>query len=199
METVRDFNLGGSKITADGDCKHKTKRCFLLGRKGMTDLDNILKSRDITLLTKVCMSKWWFFPVVMYGLGSWTIKKAKHWRIGACKLWHWRRLLRLPWTATKPINPKGNQHWIFFRSTDAEAETPVFWPPDTKSQLLRKDLKRGSVEGRKRRASTQWTWVWTNSERRWRTGKPGVLQSMGLQSSTILSNWTTNHSWGHHQ
>ena len=113
VETVSDFILGGSKITADGDCSHEIKRCLLLGRKVMTNLDSILKSRDITLLTKVCLVKAMFFPVVMYGCESWIIQKAKHRRIDAFELWCWRRLLRVPWTAgrssqsiQKEINPE---------------------------------------------------------------------------------------------
>ena len=94
METVRDFILGGSKITADGDCSHEITRCLLLGRKAVTNLDSVLKSRDITLPTKVCIIKAMVFPVVMYGYESWTIKQAECRRIDAFKLWCWRRLLR---------------------------------------------------------------------------------------------------------
>ena len=101
-ETVSDFILGGSKITADGDCSHEIKRHLLLGRKAMTNLDNILKSRDITLPTKVCLVKAMVFPVVMYGCESWTVKKAELRRIDAFELWCWRRLLRVPWTARRP-------------------------------------------------------------------------------------------------
>ena len=101
METVADFILGGSKITADGDCSHEIKRCLLLGRKVMTNLDSILKSRDITLPAKVCLVKAMVFPVVMYGCESWTIKKAEHQRTDAFELWCWRRLLRVPWTARR--------------------------------------------------------------------------------------------------
>ena len=96
VETVRDFILGGSKITADGDCSHEMKRCLLLGRKVMTNLDSILKTRDTTLPTKVHLVKAMVFPVVMYGCESWTIKKAEHQRIDAFELWCWRRLLRVP-------------------------------------------------------------------------------------------------------
>ena len=112
METVTDFLFGGSKITADGECSHEIKRCLLLGRKVMAHLDSILKSRDITLLTKVRLVKAMVFPVVMYGCESWTVKKAEHRRINAFRLWCWRRLLRVPWTARrsnqsilKEINP----------------------------------------------------------------------------------------------
>ena len=101
VETVTDFIFLGSKITADGDCSHEIKRCLLLGRKAMTNLDSILKSRDITLPTKVHPVKAMVFPVVMYGCESWTIKKAKHQRIYAFELWCWRRLLRVPWTARR--------------------------------------------------------------------------------------------------
>ena len=101
VETVSDFILGGSKITAEGDYSHEIKRCLLLGRKVLTNLDSIFKSRDITLLTKVRLVKAMVFPVVMYGYKSWTIKKAEHQRIDAFELWCWRRLLRVPWTARR--------------------------------------------------------------------------------------------------
>ena len=101
VEMVADFILGGSKITADGNCSHETKRHLLLGRKAMTNIDSILKSRDITLPTKVHLVKAMVFPVVMYGCDSWTIKKAEHQRIDAFELWCWRRLLRVPWTARR--------------------------------------------------------------------------------------------------
>ena len=101
METARDFIFLGSKITADGDSSHEIKTCLLLGRKAMTNLDNILKSRDITLSTKIHLVKAMIFPVVMYGCESWTIKKAEHRRIDAFELWYWRRLLRVPWTARR--------------------------------------------------------------------------------------------------
>ena len=113
METVADFILGGSKITADGDCSHEIKRCLLLGRKAMSNLDSILKSRDISLLTQAHLLKVMVFPIVKYGCESWTIKKAEHQRIDAFELWCWRRLLRVPWTARrssqsiqKEINPE---------------------------------------------------------------------------------------------
>ena len=101
VETVSDFILGGSKITADGDCSHEVKRRLLLGRKVMTNIDSIFKSRDITLPTKVCLVKAMVFPVVMYGCESWTVKKAERQRIDAFELWCWRRLLRVPWTARR--------------------------------------------------------------------------------------------------
>ena len=109
METVTDFIFGGSKITADGDCSHEIKRCLLLGRKVMTNLDSILKSRDVTLLTKVCLVKAMVFPVVMYECESWTIKKAEHQRIDAFEVWCWRRLESpLDSKEIQPVHPKGN-------------------------------------------------------------------------------------------
>ena len=101
VETVRDFILGGSKITADGDCSHEIKRRLLLGRKAMTNPNNILESRDITLPTNVHLVKAMVFPVVMYGCETWTVKKAEHRRTDAFELWCWRRLLRVPWTARR--------------------------------------------------------------------------------------------------
>ena len=101
VETVADFIVWGSKITADGDCSHEIKRCLLLGRKAMTNLDSILKSRDITWPTKICLVKAMVFPVVMCGKESWTIKKAERQRIDAFELWCWRRLLRVPWAARR--------------------------------------------------------------------------------------------------
>ena len=101
METVSDFILGGSKITADGDCSHEIKRHLLLGRKVMINLDSILKSRDVTLPKNVCLVKAMVFPVVMYGCESWTVKKAEHRRTNAFELWCWRRLLRVPWTTRR--------------------------------------------------------------------------------------------------
>ena len=100
-ETVANFLFLGSKITADGDCSHEIKRCLFFGRKVMTNLDSLLKSRDITLSTKVCLVKTMVFPVVMYGCESWTMKRAEHQRIDAFELWCWRRLLRVPWTARR--------------------------------------------------------------------------------------------------
>ena len=114
--------FGGSKITVDGDCSHEIKRRLLLGRKAMTNLDSILKCRNITFLTKVHIIKATVFPVVMQGCESWTIKKAEHWRIDAFELWCWRRVeLLLDNKEIKPVHPKGNQSWIFIARTDAEA------------------------------------------------------------------------------
>ena len=138
METVTDFILGGSKITADGDYSHEIKRFLLLGRKAMTNLDSILKSRDITLPTKVCLVKAVVFPVVMYGCENWTIKKAECQRIDAFELWCWWRLLKVPWRTRRSNQSiqNGNKSWTFNGRTDAEAEAPILWPPDTKNWLI---------------------------------------------------------------
>ena len=132
---VSDFIFMGSKITADGDCSHEIKRCLLLGRKVTTNLDSILKSRDITFPTKVPLVKAVFFPVVMYGCESWTVKKAECRKIDAFELWCWRRLLRSPLDCKEiqPVHPKRDQSWVFIGRTDAEAETPTIWPPHVKS------------------------------------------------------------------
>ena len=141
METVADFIFLGSKITADGDCSHEVKRCLLLGRKAMTNLDSILKSRDITLPTKFHLVKPMPFPVVMYGCESWTVKKAEHQSIDGFELCCWRRLLRVPWTARrsnhsilKEISPEYSLEGL-----TAEAETPILWPPDAKNWFIGKD------------------------------------------------------------
>ena len=131
METVSDFILGGSKITADGDCSHEIKRHLLLRRKVMTNLDSIFKSRDITLPTKVCLVKAMVFPVVMYGCKSQTVKKAECQRIDAFELWCWRRPLDCK--EIQPVHSKGDQSWVFIGRTDAKAETPILWPPHVKS------------------------------------------------------------------
>ena len=132
VETVDDFILGGSKITADGNCSHEIKRCLLLGRKFMTNLDSILKSRDITLPAKVHLIKAMVFAVVMDGCESWTVKKAAHLRIDAFELWCWRRLLRVPWTARrstqtilKEISPGCSLEGLMLKV--------ILWPPDAKS------------------------------------------------------------------
>ena len=133
-ETVSDFIFWGYKITADGDCSREIKRRFLLGRKVMTNLDSILKSRDITLPTKVHLVKTMVFPVVMYGCESWTVKKAECRRIDAFELWCWRSLLSpLDCKEIQPVHSEGDQSWVFIGRTDVEAETPILWPPDAKS------------------------------------------------------------------
>ena len=135
VETVSDFIFRGSKITADGDCSHEIKRHLLLGRKVMTNLYSIFKSRDITLSTKVCLVKAMVFPVIMCGCESWTVKKAECQRIDAFELWCWRRLLRSPLDCKEiqPVHPKGDHSWVFIGRTDVEAKAPILWPPHAKS------------------------------------------------------------------
>ena len=134
METVTDFIFLTFKITAHGDCSHDIKRRLLLGRKAMTNLDSILKSRDITLPTKVHLVKAMAFPVVMFGCESWTIKKADHKVIDPFQLWCWRRLESpLDCKEIQPVHSEGDQPWDFFGRNDAKGETPVLWPPHAKS------------------------------------------------------------------
>ena len=144
METVSDFIFLGYKITADGDCSHEIKRCLLLGKKVMTNLESIIKSRDITLPTKVCLVKAMVFPVVMYGCESWAIKKAELWRIDAFELC-WRRLLRVPWTARSSNQPilKEISPEYSLEGLNVEAETSIIWLPDVKNWLIWKDLDAG--------------------------------------------------------
>ena len=135
VETVANFIFLGSRITADGDCSHEIKRCLLLGRKVVTNLDSTLKSRDITLPTKVRLVKAMVFPVVMYGCESWTIKKAECRRIDAFELLVLEKTLESPLDCREiqPVHPKGDQSWVFIGRTDVEAETPILWPCDMKS------------------------------------------------------------------
>ena len=135
METVTDFIFLASKITADGDFSHKIEICLLLGRKGMTNLDNILKIRDITLLTKVHLVKDMIFPIVINGCESWTIKKAECRRIDAFKTVVLEKMLESPldFEEIQPVHSTGDQSWVFPGRTDAEAEAPILWPPDVKS------------------------------------------------------------------
>ena len=150
---VRDFIFLGSKITADGDCSHEIKRCLLLGRKAITNVDSILNSRDITLLTRVCLVKAMVFPVIMYGCESWTIKKAAHRRIDAFELWCLRRLLRVPWTARrsnqsiqKEINPEYSlEGWM------VKLKLQYFGHLMQRADLLEKTLMLGKSEGKRRR------------------------------------------------
>ena len=153
VETVADFILGGSKITADDDCSREIKRRLLLGRKVMTNLDSILKSRDITLSTKVCLVKAMVFPVVMYGCESWTTKKAEHRRIDAFELWCWRRLLRDPWTARrsnqsiiKEISPGCSLEGLMLK-----LKLQYFGHLMQRADSLEKTLMLGKIEGWRRR------------------------------------------------
>ena len=146
METVRDFLFLGSKITTDGDCSHEIKRLLLLGRKVMTKLVSILRSRNITLLTKVRLVKAMVFPVVMYGCECWTIKKAECQRIDAFKLCVGGFWESLDSKEIEPVNPKGNKSWVIIERTVAKAEAPIFWPPDTKRWLIGKDPDAGTLK-----------------------------------------------------
>ena len=159
METVTNFMFWGSKITADGDCSHEIKRHLLLGRKVMINLDSILKSRDITLLTKVHLVKAMVFPVVMYGCDSWTIKKAEQWRIDAFELWCWTRLLRVPWTARrssqsilKEISPEYSLEGLMLK-----LKLQYFGHLMERVNSLEKTMMLGKIEGRRRgRQKTRW-------------------------------------------
>ena len=160
VEIVTDFIFLGSKITADGDCSHEIKRRLLLGRKAMTNLDSILKSRDITLPTKVCLVKAMVFPVFMYGYENWTIKKAECQRIDVFEFWCWRRLLRVLWivrifnhllqSILKEASPE-----YFTGRTDAEAEDPIIWPPDAKNWFIGKDPDAGKDRGQEEKGTTE--------------------------------------------
>ena len=145
METVRDFILGRApKSLQMVTAVMKLKDAWYLGKKAMTKLDSILRSRDITLPTKVPLVKAMVFPVVMYGCESWTVRKAEHRIIDAFEVWCWRRLLRVPWTLRRSNHPfKWDQSWVFFGRTDAKAETPILWPPHVKSWLTGKDFDAG--------------------------------------------------------
>ena len=167
METVREFILGDSKITADDNCSHEIKRCLLLGRKAVTKLDSILKSRDITLLTKVHLVKAIVFPVVMYDFESWTIKKAECQRTDAFELWCWRRLLRVPWTARRSnqsilreINPENSLEGLMLK-----VRLQYFGHLMRRADTLEKTLMLGKIEGRRRkeRHRTRWLGGITNS------------------------------------
>ena len=161
METESDFILGGSKITADGDCSHEIKRRLLLGRKVMTNLDSILKSRDIIFSTKFCLVKAMVFPVVMYGCESWAIKKAEHRRIDAFELWCWRILLRVPWTARrsnqpilKEISPGCSLERLMLK-LKLQYFGHLMWRVDS----FEKPLMLGKIEGRRRRGWQRMRWL----------------------------------------
>ena len=161
METVRDFIFGGSKITSDGDCSHEIKRHLLLGRKVMTNLDSILKSRDITLPTKVHLVKAMVFPVVMYGCESWTIKKAECQRTDAFEMWCWRRLLRVPWTARrsnqsilKEFSPGCSLEGLMLK-----LKLQYFGHLMGGADLFEKTLMLGKIEGRRRRGRQRMRWL----------------------------------------
>ena len=161
VETVTDFMLLGSKISADGDCSHEIKRCLLLGRKVMTNLDSILKSRDITLPTKICLVKAMVFPVVIYGYENWTIQKAECQRIDAFELWCWRRLLSVPWTARR-----SNQSILKEISTGCSLEglmlklkLQYFGHLMRRADSLEKTLMLAKIEGRRRSGQQRMRWL----------------------------------------
>ena len=204
-ETVTDFIFLGSKITEDGDCSHEIKRRLLFERKAVTNLDSILKSRDITFLTKVCLVKAMVFPVVTYGCESWTIKKAEHWGTDAFELWCWRRLLRVPWTERRSnqsivteTNPGYSLEGLMLK-----LKLQYFGHLMQRMDPLEKTLMLGKIECKRKRGDrgwdrwmaspTQWTWVWAGSQSWWWTGKPDVLRSMGKQ--IVGHNWASELNW----
>ena len=175
VETVADFILWGSKITADGNCSHEIKRCLLLGRKVMTNLDSIFKSRDITLPTKVHLVKATVFPIVMYGCESWTIKKAECWRIDAFELWCWRRLLRVSWTARrsdqsilKEISPEYSLGFLMLK-----LKLQYFTHLMQKADSLEKTLMLGKTEGTRRGRWQRMRWM------------DGITDSMDISLSKL--------------
>ena len=205
VETVRDFIFWGSKITADGDCSHEIKRHLLLGRKVMTNLDSILKSRDITLPTKVHLVKAMVFPLVMYGCESWTIKKAECRRIDAFELWCWSRLLRVPWTARrsnqsilKEVSPgislEGMMLKLKLSTLATSCEELIHWKRPWCWEGLRAGGEGDDWGWDGWMASlTRWMWVWVNSGSWWWTGRPGVLRLMGSQR--VGHDWATDLIW----
>ena len=202
METVTDFIFLDSKITADGDCSHEIKRCLLLGRKAITNPDSMIKSRDITWLTKVCLVKAMVFPVVMHGCESWTIKKAECWRTDAFELWCWRRLLRVPWTARrsnqpilKEICPEHSLEGLMLK-LKLQYFGHLMWRTDS----LEKTPLLGKFEGRRRRGWQRMRWLDSTTDsmdmslrKIWEIVKEGQgsLEVHGVAELAWLTDWTT--------
>ena len=196
------FYFGTFKITADGDCSHEIKRCLLFGRKTMTKLDSILKSRDITLPAKLHLVKAMVLPVVMYGCESWIIKKSEHQRIDAFELWCWRRLLSVPWPArrSKQSILKEISLEYAMEGLMLKLKLQYFGLLMQRTDSLEKTLMLGKIEYWRRRAWQRMRWLdgitdlmdmsLSKLQKCWWTGRPGVLQSMVLQSQTQLSDWT---------
>ena len=203
VEIVTNFLFLSSRITGDGDCSHKIRRQLLLGRKAMTNLDSVLKSRHITLLTKVCIVKAMVFPVVMYGCESWTITKAEHQRNDAFELWCWRRLLKVPWTARRSnqsilreINPEYSLEGLMLK-----LKLLYFGHLIQTVLSLENFLMLAKIEGRRKREHQRMRWLdsiansmdinLANFVRWWGTERPGVLQSM--RSQRVRRDWPLNN------